>query len=170
MSASDRSTPPAQPTERLEVPTLPPPSSRFVLPPPPSALLSRLQAFLPQIRDANAALEPREGELAPQDEAVVMEEITDSSDSDDSSDDSSSSDSDGDSDDDDEGGARATGGPVGATAEQDNAASGAQEERGTLAHLMDISARPAVVKKKLLVQEEAAVGEAGADGDEMQAD
>jgi len=169
--------PPTQPTqpapERLEVPTLPPPSSRFVLPPPPSALLDRLQAFLPQIRDANAHLDPPAPGAAPGDEAVVMEEITDSSDDDSSTDDSSSSSSD--SDDNDE--ASSQGGEASAAQQQGDGAvdqvspaAGAEDDRaGTLAHLLDISARPTVVRSKLLVQEEPAAG-AGEGADEMQAD
>ncbi|GAA6054145.1 hypothetical protein JCM3770_003218 [Rhodotorula araucariae] len=167
MAPSDRSTPPAQPTERLEVPTLPPPSSRFVLPPPPSALLSRLEAFLPQIRDANARLEHRDGGIDPSDEPVVMEEMTDASDdSDADSSDSSNSDSDDDSSDD---GSNDDNGDGAGALTADNA-TGDEEERGSLAHLMDISAHPVVTKKKLLVQEEPPVGDANAGGDAMQAD
>ncbi|GAA5854075.1 hypothetical protein JCM9279_004373 [Rhodotorula babjevae] len=167
-------TPPTQPApERLEIPTLPPPSSRFVLPPPPSALLDRLQAFLPQIRDANAHLEPPAPGTAPRDEAVVMEEITDSSDDDSTTDDDDSSSSSSDDDSDDEvvgseageaGGRQQQGS---AAVEQVSPASGSAEDAGTLAHLLDISARPTVVRSKLLVQEEPA---ASAAGDDMQAD
>ncbi|TNY17858.1 hypothetical protein DMC30DRAFT_88751 [Rhodotorula diobovata] len=163
---------PAQPTERLEVPTLPPPSSRFVLPPPPSDLLNRLQAFLPQIRDANAQLDPSAADGAPLgDEAVALEEITDSSDDDsdnDDDDDSSSSSSDSDSDEEDN-----SDGPARARQEDAEAATASapaatdDEGRGTLAHLMDISARPTVTRSKLIVVEEPA-GEDKADS--MEAD
>ncbi|BGP15158.1 hypothetical protein JCM10213_008702 [Rhodosporidiobolus nylandii] len=136
--------------ERLEVPTLPPPSSRFVLPPPPSELLSRLQAFLPQIAQANALLErqqPAEGEE--REEAVVMEELSDSSDDDsDSSDDSSDSDS---NSDDEASEAEAADG------EQQEEGDSVEEARG-LAGLLDIAARPKAgqPKQKVLVQEEGA--------------
>ncbi|GAA5994262.1 uncharacterized protein JCM10292_001964 [Rhodotorula paludigena] len=162
---------PTPPNERLDVPQLPPPSSRFVLPPPPSDLLNRLQAFLPRIRDANALLNEQERAEGAE-EAVVMEEMSDdSSDEDDSSSDDSSSSSDsedGASDDGREagGGARALD-----TAGQDDAAAQAVDrERDPLAHLMDISARPKVVKKKLLVQEEVVAGAAEGGEDGMQAD
>ncbi|GAA5897110.1 hypothetical protein JCM6882_001794 [Rhodosporidiobolus microsporus] len=173
----DSSKPPHPPTpnERLEIPTLPPPSSRFVLPPPPSDLLNRLQAFLPQIRDANAMLEARgpradggAGGGEEEEEAVVMEEMSDSSDdSDDPSSDSSSDDDEDDSDDEvsDER-AAATATAAGAQPEE------GVEERG-LAHLMAIGARPVVAKKKLLVLEEDEVkaAEAGeADKEKMEAD
>ncbi|GAA5860496.1 hypothetical protein JCM8547_000322 [Rhodosporidiobolus lusitaniae] len=138
------------PHERLEIPTLPPPSSRFVLPPPPSDVLNRLQAFLPQIREANAMLDARppraEGEQGDEEEeAVVMEEISDSSDSD-SSDDSSS---DSDSDDDEESEAREGGGTEGSE-------SVLPEEQRGLAGLLDISGKPAGAggAKKILVQDE----------------
>ncbi|GAA5894589.1 hypothetical protein JCM8208_006280 [Rhodotorula glutinis] len=169
--------PPKQPQppapERLEVPTLPPPSSRFVLPPPPSALLDRLQAFLPQIRDANAQLDPPQPGTAPGEEAVVMEEITDDSDDSSTDDDSSSSSSDDDDDDSDE--ADSEGREVGAQQQQGGraveqvspAAVAEDDGAGSLARLLDISARPPVVRSKLLVQEEPA---AGAGEDDMKAD
>lgn len=133
------------PNERLDVPTLPPPSSRFVLPPPPSDLLNRLQAFLPQIRDANAMLAERgtgageDGEE--EEEAVVMEEISDDSDSDDSSDDSSDS-----SDKEEEGAA------LGATGETEETQDAGVEEQRGLAQLLDISSKSVATKKKLLVE------------------
>ncbi|GAA5970596.1 hypothetical protein JCM11641_007364 [Rhodosporidiobolus odoratus] len=145
-------TAPAQ-NERLEIPTLPPPSSRFVLPPPPSDLLSRIQAFLPQIRDANAMLDTQDGDEEGREEAVVMEELSDSSedDSDSSRDSSDASSSDDDEDPNDRNG----------TAEA-AAVVGEEDERGNLARLLDISARPkaGVPAKKVLVQEEEAAGAA----------
>lgn len=75
----------------LEVPSAPPPNSRFILPPPPSALLNRLQQFLPQIKQANEQLveaPPAEGE----EEGVTLEfsDEEESSDEDSSEQDSSS--------------------------------------------------------------------------------
>ncbi|GAA6058826.1 hypothetical protein JCM10212_002770 [Sporobolomyces blumeae] len=136
------SSPPAKTHERLEVPTLPPTSSRFVLPPPPSDLLNRLQAFLPQIRDANAQLEDTPREQGDEvEEAVVMEEL--SSDSDDSSDVSSSDDEDSSSEEEGQDGM-----------EQDEPEATPQEQ-GSLAHLLDISARPSnPSSKKVVVVEE----------------
>ena len=55
------SPPPTAPTPSanspLAVSSVPPPSSRFVLPPPSSDLMLRLSAFLPQIKQANEQLE-----------------------------------------------------------------------------------------------------------------
>ncbi|KPV77490.1 uncharacterized protein RHOBADRAFT_51336 [Rhodotorula graminis WP1] len=164
--------PPHQPApERLEVPTLPPPSSRFVLPPPPSALLDRLQAFLPQIRDANAHLDPPQPGTASPDEAVVVEEITDSSDDDSSTDDDDSTTSDDDSDEgDSDDGETAERQQQGVATEQVAPPAGAADDgAGSLARLLDISARPTVVRSKLLVQEEPVAG-AHAGRDDMQAD
>ncbi|GAA5919447.1 hypothetical protein JCM1841_002399 [Sporobolomyces salmonicolor] len=138
---------PSPPNERLEVPALPPPSSRFVLPPPPSDLLSRLQAFLPQIRDANARLEEENADLDGdhREEAVVMEEFSSSSDSDDSSSDESSDDDRSD----EEASSRTEG-----EAQVERMQEDAQAEGGTMAHLLDISSRSKVMRNKVLVVEE----------------
>lgn len=70
-------TPPRPPV--LEVPSVPPPSSRFVLPPPPSALLDRLQAFLPQMKKANELLEQTQAaHPTPHEEGVTLEEFSES--------------------------------------------------------------------------------------------
>lgn len=87
-------------TEILEVSVLPPPSSRFILPPPRSDLLDRLQAFLPQIKSANEQLVDRipidgETEGEEEEEGVVLQFV-------DSSDESSSSSSDEDSEEEDD--------------------------------------------------------------------
>lgn len=123
-----------RPTETLDVPTLP--DSRFVLPPPPSDLMGRLQAFLPQMKAANDALAERmDGEgQEDQDEGVVLQIVN-------SSDESSSDDSDS-SDDEEE--------------EEEQAAEGQVKEGETMAHLLDISARPKVVKKKLVEETDGA--------------
>ncbi|GAA5823466.1 hypothetical protein JCM11251_000642 [Rhodosporidiobolus azoricus] len=169
MPPSSSPQPPSNTNERLEVPTLPPPSSRFVLPPPPSDLLNRLQAFLPQIRDANAMLAERpptgEGEEGQREEAVIMEEMSDSSDDDSDSSDSSDSSSEDEEDGDEDEGVRLT--SDGSLQQQ------GEEERGTLAHLMDISARTAPAtgagggKKVVLVQEE---GQADEGKEKMEAE
>lgn len=159
MSDTSAHDPRTRPTERLDVPTLPAPSSRFVLPPPPSDLLNRLQAFLPQIRDANAQLEMRpDGEEV--EEPVVMEELSEDSDS---SDDDDSSSEESDEDEQVEGPAE-----TGELEAVDEGVQGGEqlvkeEEGGSLAHLMDISARTKVVKSKLLVEEtgESAAGAQG---------
>ncbi|GAA5903758.1 hypothetical protein JCM5296_003916 [Sporobolomyces johnsonii] len=146
---------PSPPNERLEVPALPPPSSRFVLPPPPSDLLNRLQAFLPQIRDANARLEEENATMHDDDreEAVVMEELSSDSDSDDSSsDDSSDEDSS-----DDENSSRAEG-----EAQDESMQEDVQAQGGTMAHLLDISSKPKVVRNKVLVVEEPSAEEQAA--------
>lgn len=159
--------------ERLDVPTLPPPSSRFVLPPPPSDLLGRLQAFLPQIRDANAALEQQQAqrpEGVAVEEPVVMEELSDDSTSDDSGDTESSSESDAEDDDGESSEEPATGGEETAAAVDDDLLLGRVDE-GSLARLMDISSRPKVTKKKILVQEQLpADAPTPADPESMQAD
>lgn len=61
----------SSPPPTIEVPTLPPPSSRFVLPPPSSDLISRLSAFLPQIKQANEQLE-----LDPSNHSTGAEPVT----------------------------------------------------------------------------------------------
>jgi hypothetical protein len=166
--------------ERLDVPTLPPPSSRFVLPPPPSDLLNRLQAFLPQIRDANALLEQQQAaqpEGTQIEEPVVMEELSDSSSSDDDDDDEEEE-GHSDSDDDSSNEASSSGadgesaGNVGADESLQDASSNEDVEQGSLARLMDISSRPKVGKKKLLVQEQLASTETKevAEGEAMQAE
>lgn len=103
--------------------------------------MNRLQAFLPQIKSANEQLAAEDrmddGQV---EEPVVLEEISSSEDDDDSSDDSSSEE---DSDDEEE-----------EAAEQATRATGTEgqslpQEGETMAHLLDISARPKVVKKKL---------------------
>jgi hypothetical protein len=133
--ASPGSSPPAatdRPTETLEVPTLP--DSRFVLPPPPSDLMNRLQAFLPQMKAANDALAERmeaEGQ-AEQEEGVELQIVN-------SSDESSSDDSDSSDSDDEE--------------EEEEQAADEMEVGETMAHLFDISARPKVVKKKLVEEQ-----------------
>ena len=145
MSFSPSSTSPVpSANERLDVPVLPPSSSRFVLPPPPSDLLNRLQAFLPQIKTANEQLE-QGGEQGEVEEAVVMEEL-----SSDSSDSSDESDSEEDSSDDEE-------------EEKEN---GEEEEEGRMERLMDIGQRPKVTKKKLVVMEEDIEGAKEQGGDE----
>lgn len=121
-----------RPTETLEVPTLP--DSRFVLPPPPSDLMNRLQAFLPQMKAANEALAERmeaEGQ-AEQEEGVELQIVN-------SSDESSSDDSDSSDDDEDE--------------EEQAVKGGEAKERETMAHLLDITAKPKAVKKKLVEEE-----------------
>ncbi|GAA5987140.1 hypothetical protein JCM10908_001046 [Rhodotorula pacifica] len=170
--------------ERLDVPTLPPPSSRFVLPPPPSDLLNRLQAFLPQIRDANALLEQQQAaqpEGVQVEEPVVMEELSDSS-SDDDSDDDAEEDEDNDDDDEDEDDSEedtsVTGEDAGVLFVDDtlsNGTSTVQVEQGSLAQLMDISSRPKITKKKLLVEEQETTTSGGSReaqgaGEAMQAD
>ncbi|GAA5884350.1 hypothetical protein JCM16303_003647 [Sporobolomyces ruberrimus] len=142
MSSSPSSTT-SQPStnERLDVPFLPPSSSRFVLPPPPSDLLNRLQAFLPQIKSANEQLgEQGEEEV---EEAVVMEEL--SSDSEDSSDEEEDSDDSSDEDEDDS---------HSEEGKEDEGEAMQQDEPGTLDRLMDINNRPKVVKKNLVVVED----------------
>ncbi|BGP23915.1 hypothetical protein JCM10295v2_002816 [Rhodotorula toruloides] len=156
MSSSGPSDSPPRPTERLEIPTLPSPSSRFVLPPPPSDLLNRLQAFLPQIRDANAQLETRMaiGEEEEEEEAVVMEELSSDSEEEETSDEDGSSDEDSDDGEelgDVEGTGRLQGVQGGENLEQ-------EEEAGSFARLMDISACPKVVKKNLVVEETDSLG------------
>ena len=113
-------------TETLEVPTVP--SSRFVLPPPPSDLLNRLQAFLPQMKAANEQLadQMEDGEAAEQDEGVVLQIV-------DSDEESSSSDDDSDSDSSDE---EVEGAEQGGSDRPDD------NEGETMARLLDISARP----------------------------
>ncbi|GAA5927425.1 uncharacterized protein JCM15063_005895 [Sporobolomyces koalae] len=128
-----------QSAEKLEVPVLPPSSSRFVLPPPPSDLLNRLQAFLPQIKQANEQLSGETGE--PSEEAVVMEEISSDSDSDS---DSTDSDSDSSSEEDED---------------EQKEEEGPSEPPSTMDRLMSISqpttGSTATTKKtKILVQEE----------------
>ncbi|GAA5977634.1 hypothetical protein JCM5350_002301 [Sporobolomyces pararoseus] len=125
--------------ERLDVPVLPPSGSRFVLPPPPSDLLNRLQAFLPQIKSANEQLEQQGTRAEGEEEAVVMEEL-----SSDSEDETSSSDEDSDSSDDDEDSDKNKEASQEAEAEQ---------EQGNLDRLMDINSRPKVTKKNLVVVE-----------------
>lgn len=130
---------PSPAPEKLEVPTVPPPSSRFVLPPPPSDLMNRLAAFLPQIRTANEMLaqgDRMEGE----EEGVTLEEMS-SSDEDSSDEDSSSEESD-----------------------EEVEEGGETDAAAPLAHLLDISARPKVTKKKLEGNPEAVV-EGGAGGE-----
>lgn len=164
--------------ERLDVPTLPPPSSRFVLPPPPSDLLNRLQAFLPQIRDANAILEQQQAtqpEGAAVEEPVVMEELSDSSsDSSESSDDSSDEDNEEDeAQTDPDGSLLDLDGLDGKDGDGTNAAEGVdavENGEGPLARLMDISSRPKVVKHKLLVQEQVDGDPAAPSDESMQAD
>lgn len=121
----------------LEVPTLPPPSSRFVLPPPPSDLLDRLRNFLPQIKSANEQLElaaAKEG-TEPEEEVVVLEELSDSSSEEESSEEES----------DEEDGVD----------DDTNSANGAEEPEGGLAQLLDINSRSKVVKKKLVADADA---------------
>lgn len=177
-SSDSASSKPAK--ERLDVPTLPPPSSRFVLPPPPSDLLNRLQAFLPQIRDANALLEQQQAaqpEGTQIEEPVVMEELSDSSSSDDDDDDEEEeeeSDS-GDNSSDEVSSTGADGETAGYAAGDESlqdASANEEVERGSLARLMDISSRPKVGKKKLLVQEQVESTEPKevAGGEAMQAD
>ncbi|BGP31272.1 hypothetical protein JCM10296v2_003036 [Rhodotorula toruloides] len=148
----------AQASQRLEIPTLPSPSSRFVLPPPPSDLLSRLQAFLPQIRDANAELEGREGLGEGEEEAVVMEELSESEeDSSSDEEEASSIEEDSEGDEDEElADVQETGGPEAFQGAQELEQE--EEEAGSLARLMDISAPPKVVKKNLVVEEKASSG------------
>ncbi|BGO98611.1 hypothetical protein RTBOTA2_003120 [Rhodotorula toruloides] len=154
------SSPPSPPTDStaqqpqlLEIPTLPSPSSRFVLPPPPSDLLNRLQAFLPQIRDANAELEGRmrEDGLGEGEEAVVMEELSESEEDSSSDEEEGSSSEEESEEDEDEKLADAESEAVQGGQEVEQ-----EEEAGSLARLMDISARPKVVKKNLVVEEETA--------------
>ncbi|GAA5916388.1 uncharacterized protein JCM6883_000627 [Sporobolomyces salmoneus] len=139
-SSPSNSAPQPASNERLDVPVLPPSSSRFVLPPPPSDLLNRLQAFLPQIKSANEQLEQEGTGVEGGEEAVVMEEL--SSDSDDSSDSSDSASEDDDEEDSDED-------------KEQEAEGGEQEmqEGGTLDRLLDINSRPKVIKKNLVVVE-----------------
>ncbi|GAA5839317.1 hypothetical protein JCM3766R1_004798 [Sporobolomyces carnicolor] len=148
-ASPSRSESTATPNERLDVPVLPPSGSRFVLPPPPSDLLNRLQAFLPQIKSANEQLEQQgvgqDGQDAVE-EAVVMEELSSDSDDDSDSSDSSSDDDDEDEDDDDADQAKED-------TNDEEAGEVAVEAQGTLDRLMDINSRPKVVKKNLVVVE-----------------
>ncbi|GAA5963879.1 hypothetical protein JCM3765_004050 [Sporobolomyces pararoseus] len=127
------------PRERLDVPVLPPSGSRFVLPPPPSDLLNRLQAFLPQIKSANEQLEQQGSREEAEEEAVVMEEL-----SSDSEDETSSSDDDSDSCDDEEDSDKE---------KVESQEAGVEQEQGNLDRLMDINSRPKVVKRNLVVVE-----------------
>lgn len=99
--------------------------------------MNRLQAFLPQMKAANDALAERmeaEGQ-AEQEEGVELQIVNSSDES--SSDDSDSSDDDSD--------------------DEEQAAEGGESKEGeTMAHLLDISARPKVVKKKLVEGEHGA--------------
>jgi len=134
-----------QPTrERLDVPVLPPSGSRFVLPPPPSDLLNRLQAFLPQIKSANEQLEQQQQDtnVEAEEEAVVMEELSSDSDEEETSSDEDSSDESEVGDEEKEEGEEAE-----ETTMQD------ETEPGTMDRLMDIKSRPKVVKKNLVVVE-----------------
>lgn len=161
--------------ERLDVPTLPPPSSRFVLPPPPSDLLNRLQAFLPQIRDANALLEQQQAaqpEGTQVEEPVVMEELSDSSNDDDDDDEEEEGDSDDEDDSSEEGSSTGADGEIAGNVAGNELHQNAAADEGSLARLMDISSRPKVGKKKLLVQEqvESTEEKGSAGGEAMQAD
>lgn len=71
--------PPRAPNQTLEAPTIP--ASRFVLPPPSSDLLARLQAFLPQIKSANEALFERMEEDGAE-ESVTLEAFSSDEDED----------------------------------------------------------------------------------------
>lgn len=120
---------PSPAPEKLEVPTVPPPSSRFVLPPPPSDLMNRLAAFLPQIRTANEMLVQGD-RMEDEEEGVTLEEM---SSSDEDSSDSSSEES------------------------EEEAEEGETDTAAPLAHLLDISTRPKITKKKLVGNPEAVV-------------
>ncbi|GAA5861272.1 hypothetical protein JCM3774_002249 [Rhodotorula dairenensis] len=177
--SSDSSAARAPGNQRLDVPTLPPPSSRFVLPPPPSDLLNRLQAFLPQIRDANALLEQQQAaqpEGTPIEEPVVMEELSDSSsdedDDDDDDEDEADDDDDDDDNDEDEDSSSVEGTKGYASGDAAGSANDEQVEKGSLAHLMDISSRSKVTKKNLVVEEHVSSPGPSADaaGERMQAD
>lgn len=131
-------------------------SSRFILPPPPSDLMARLQAFLPQIKQANEMLtenmqtDASEGATGrkEEEEVVVLEEF--SSDEDDESDDSDSS-SEASTDDDEghheENTSRAGVANRGLIKETELEEEGEEEEEAPdgsapLARLLDITARP----------------------------
>lgn len=123
---------PNSPSEVLEVPILPPPNSRFILPPPKSDLLNRLQAFLPQIKSANELLESRpplvEGEEV-EEEGVIVQ-IIDSSDEEEDS-----SDEDDEEEDDEE------------EEVEENVEGSEQSVGGTLKKLMEIGSGTKLVKK-----------------------
>ncbi|KAK4055567.1 hypothetical protein OIV83_000113 [Microbotryomycetes sp. JL201] len=129
---------------RLEVPTVP--ASRFVLSPPSSDLLSRVQAFLPQMKAANDQLdshmlvEEAQGDSdGGQEEAVTLEVISsdssDDDDDDDSSDDTDSSDSDDDDDDQEH---------------AENESMQDDEDGQAMSHLLNIAQRPKVFRKDLV--------------------
>jgi len=145
-SSPSSTSPPPSANERLDVPVLPPSSSRFVLPPPPSDLLNRLQAFLPQIKNANEQLE-QGGEQGEVEEAVVMEELSSDSSDEDSTDSSEESSSEEEEEEKEENGQ-------------------GEEEEGRMERLMDIGQRPKVTKKKLVVMEEDIEGAKEQGGDE----
>ncbi|KAK4057891.1 hypothetical protein OIO90_001110 [Microbotryomycetes sp. JL221] len=149
------SSPPSSPPRQsipsrttLEVPAVP--SSRFVLPHAPSDLLSRVQAFLPQMKAANDQLDMTirpdnqaqhiQDEVADSDhydgpeEAVTLEVL--SSDSSDDSSDSSDSSSDASDEGSDDG------------SDQDMEQTGTDEQ--AMSHLLNIGSRPKIVRKKIV--------------------
>lgn len=130
----------------LEVPVATPP--RFVLPPPPSELLSRLDAFLPRMKQANEELAQQqataEGNITTS-EGVELELLSSSSDSDSSEEEDSS-----DSDDDDSGEEDNTAGQDEAMHDDSEAA-----EPDTMSHLLNIGARPKIIRKKLVEMSDA---------------
>ncbi|KAM0788918.1 hypothetical protein ACM66B_002997 [Microbotryomycetes sp. NB124-2] len=133
----------SSPRVTLEVPTVP--ASRFVLPPPSSDLLSRVQAFLPQMKAANDQLDStmQTDEQDDQDEgedqeAVTLEILSSDSSDDDSSGDSDSSESDKDASDNMQ--------PAG-QAQDDSVRDG---EGRAMSHLLNIAQRPKVIRKSLV--------------------
>jgi hypothetical protein len=125
MSSNDQA---KVPKARLECSALPPSTSRFILPQPPSELLSRLQAFLPQIKQANEALmelDPADASMA--EEPVSLEAFS-SSEEETDSDDSSSSEEENDDEEEEELGA-VENGVESTTAGQDYGASVVPEGR-----------------------------------------
>ena len=161
---------PAPRAEVLEVPSVPPPSSRFVLPPPPSALLDRLQAFLPQMKKANELLEEEHAANGtPKEEGVTLEEFSDSEDDSSEEEESSSEEDEGDvvvtgAKDTETSGNGVNGMLLDGTGEEETGET-ATGERGLLAQLLDISSRP----KKPLKQTAKTGGVATAEENEVEA-
>ncbi|KAM0746340.1 hypothetical protein T439DRAFT_329791 [Meredithblackwellia eburnea MCA 4105] len=134
-----------RPNEKLNGPSssqLPPPSSAFILPPPRSDLLDRIQAFLPQIKQANEKLAEEGTKPAGEEEVVVLEEVSDSDDSDEESS-SEEEGEEGEDSSDDDSDEEEEGAPIEIQG---------QGHQGALEHLMDISSRKIVTPKRLQAQ------------------
>lgn len=142
-TADDKST-----SNVLQIPSLPSPHSRFVLPPPPSELLSRLEAFLPKLKQANEQLAEQQaaaelqGTVDATTEGVELEFISSSEE-----DSSNDSDTDEESSDEDEGDEHGQSEHM-----QDDFS--AQSDQDAMARLLNINARPKSGLRKDLVEME----------------